>query len=95
MEITEIKAEGPISFKSAESIANSHEFKTIHQVYNNKFFHCTTFLPAFAFFLWDFPRANNIKKQSNIAMSLIKPVIECFSFRKTDRLDCEIACKKT
>ena len=76
-----IKAEGPISFKSAGSVTDSHEFKTIHRLYNKKLFHCTTFLFAFAFFLWDFSRANDIKK-----------IIE---FRKTDRFDCEIPYKET
>ena len=49
-----IKAEEPISFKSTEPVADSHLFKTIDRVYNEKLFHCTTFLTAFAFCLWDF-----------------------------------------
>ena len=35
------------------------------------------------------------KKQSHIATTFIKPVIEFFLFRKTDRLDCKIPYKKT
>ena len=62
------KAKGPISFKSVESVADSHQFKAIHQLYKKKFFHKTTFLPAFAFFFGNLSRADNIKKQSNIAM---------------------------
>ena len=92
---TGIKAEGPISFKSGESVVDSNEFKTMHQPLIKIFFHSTTFLPAFDFFLWDFFRAINIKKQSNIVKPVIKPVIELFPFRKTDRFDCEIPYKET
>ena len=44
------KQKGPISFKSAESVASSHQFKTIHRLYKKKFFHKTTFLPVSTFF---------------------------------------------
>ena len=57
-------------------------------------FHCTTFLSAFAFFLWDFSRGDNIKKQTNIAKSVIKPVTEFPPFTKIDRFDCEIPYKQ-
>ena len=50
---------------------------------------------VFAFFLCDFSRANNIKKQLNTATSVIKPVIKFFPFRKIDRFDCEISYKET
>ena len=85
-----IKSEGPISFKNVESVVDSHQFKTIHRLFIQKRFHCTTFLPAFTFTLCDFSRANNIKKQSSIVKSVIKPVIEFSHFRKTDKFDCEI-----
>ena len=49
-----IKAKGPISFKSVESVADSHQFKTIHRLYKKKFFHKSTFLPAFAFSMESF-----------------------------------------
>ena len=87
-----IKAEGPISFKSAESVTDSHQFQTIHRLYNKKLLHCTTFLPAFAFFLWDFSRANNIKKTIKHRYVSLDEFIE---FRKTDRFDCEIPYKET
>ena len=87
---TGIKSEGPISFKNVESVVDSHQFKTIHRLFIKKRFHCTTFSPAFTFSICDFSRANNIKKQSNIAKSVMKPVIEFSHFRKTDRFDCEI-----
>ena len=68
----------------------------MHWLFIKNLFHCITFLPAFAFFLWDFFRVNNIKKkQSNIAKSVIKPVTEFILFRKTDRFDCEIPYRET
>ena len=63
-----IKAKEPIRFKTVESVADSHQFKSIHKLYKKTFFHKTTFLPAFAFFHENVSRANNIKKQSNIAL---------------------------
>ena len=39
-----------------------------------------------------FSHANNIK--TNIAVSIIKPVIEYLPFGKTDRFDSEISYKK-
>ena len=41
-----IKAEGPISFKSGESVPDSHQFKTMDQLFIEKLFHCTAFLLA-------------------------------------------------
>ena len=75
-----IKAEGPISFKSIKSVADSHQFKTIHRLYSKKLFHCTTFIPAFGTSLVQIIS----RKETNMAMSVIKPVIEIFPFRKTD-----------
>ena len=54
---TGIKAKGPISSK----VADNHQFKKIHQLYKKKFFHKTTFLPAFAFIHGNLSRGNNIK----------------------------------
>lgn len=74
----------------AKSTADRYQFKTIYRLYNKKLLHNTKFLPAFVLFLWDFSRANNIKKQPNMAMSVIKLVIEFFPVSKTDIFDCEI-----
>ena len=74
----------------AKSTADRYHFKTIYRLYNKKLLHNTKFLPAFFLFLWDFSRANNIKKQPNMAMSVIKLVIEFFPVSKTDIFDCEI-----
>ena len=41
--------------QSADSaVTDSHQFKTIRQLYNKTFSHCTTFLSAVAFFPWLF-----------------------------------------
>ena len=56
------------SYKSVESNADSHQFKTIHQFYMKFFSIKPQFLPALAFFPGNRSRANIIKKQSNIAM---------------------------
>ena len=54
------------------------------------------FVSTFPFFLWDFSRANDIKKtQTNTAISVIKPVIDFFASRKTDRFDHKIPYKET
>ena len=88
-----IKAEGPISFKSAESVADSHKFKTMHLLYNKTFFHSTTFLSAFAFFPMGL--LSDIEKTIKHRYTVIKRVIEFFPFRKTDRFNCEILYKET
>ena len=67
---TGIKPEAHISFKSAESVADSHQFKTIHQFYNKKLFQCYAVLTVFVFFLWDFSR---VKKIKNNQTSLCQP----------------------
>ena len=53
------------------------------------------FCLPYAFFLWNISHANDIRKQSNIIMSVIKPVIGFSPFRKTDRFDCKIPYKET
>ena len=40
-----------VSEVSLISVTDSHQFKAIHHLHNKKLFDCTTFLPAFAFFL--------------------------------------------
>lgn len=74
------------AYQFAKSTADRYQFKTIHRFYDKKLLHNTKFLPAFVLFLWDFSRANNIKKQPNMAMSVIK----LFPVSKTDIFDCEI-----
>ena len=84
---TGIKAKGPISFTSVESVADNHQFKTIHQLYKKKFFHKTTFLPAFAFFHGNLSRGNNIKNnQTSLCWlsNLLLIIIKFSSFRKTN-----------
>ena len=44
------KVEGPISFKSFESVADSHQFKTMPRLFIKKLFYSTTFLSVLAFF---------------------------------------------
>ena len=44
------KAKGSFSFKSGESVADSHQFTTMHRIFIKKLFHCTTFFSAFPFF---------------------------------------------
>ena len=68
------------AYQFAKSTADRYQFKTIYRFYDKKL------LPAFVLFLWDFSRANNIKKQPNMAMSVIK----LFPVSKTDIFDCEI-----
>ena len=74
------------AYQFAKSTADRYQFKTIHRFYDKKLLHNTKFLPAFVLFLWDFSRTNNIKKQPNMAMSVIK----LFPVSKTDIFDCEI-----
>ena len=72
-----------MSFKSAESVADSHLFKTINWVYNKNFFHCNTFLLAFAFFFWDFSRANsNNKKNQTLLCQPSNALLNSFSLEK-------------
>ena len=80
----EIKVEGLISFKSAESIADSHEFRTIHQLQDKKLFRCTTLLPAFVFFSCGTSLVQTISKKPN-QTSLCqspKPLLTSFPLKK-------------
>ena len=77
-----ITAKGPITFKSVESVANSHQFKTIHQLYKKFFFHKTTFLPAFAFFQGNLFRGNNIKNNQISLCRLSNSLLNLFPLEK-------------
>ena len=79
-----IKAEGPISFKSVKSVNDSHQFKTIHRLYNKKLSIVPhLFLPLLFSYGTSLVQIIS-RKETNIAMSVIKPVIEFFTFRKSD-----------
>ena len=78
---TDIKAVGPISFKGGESVGDSHQFKTMQQLFIKKLLYCTKFLPALAFFLWDSPRASNVKKQTLLSQSSY-PLLNYFPLQK-------------
>ena len=74
------KSRSAHSFKSATSLADCHQFKIMHQLYNKKLFYCT-FVPLFAFFLFDFSRAN-IKKNQILLCQSSNPFLNSFPLEK-------------
>ena len=72
------KAEGSISFKSTEWVADSHQFKTNTSFTIKSFSIVPHFFQVFAFFLWEFSRLNNIKNNQTFLSQSSNPLLNTF-----------------